>query len=256
MPTALIVEDEPEANRLLAMLVELRGFRTNSVFTGSDALASVERHAPDIVFLDLMLPDVNGYEVCKALKSRKATTLIPVVMVTARVAVENRILSYRVGADQYVPKPYTPDQIFRAIEDAGDWARQVECRGVAGEVPFRSRDDGESLRKLAQLRSLLLARTPLDEEATRRLHDACSQLWAAADAWGRKHATADVAALDFSAREDRVELNLRDLSGWFRDDPRSPAERWPEAVARGGFDQIIQDRPGDAVQFVVRFPKP
>src|SRR3954454_17984312 len=90
MPTALIVEDVPEANKLLSMLVQLRGYRTDSAFTGSEALEKIGHSPPDIVFLDLMLPDINGYEVCKSLKSLKATSPIPVVMVTARVAAENR----------------------------------------------------------------------------------------------------------------------------------------------------------------------
>src|SRR6478672_3266223 len=118
MPTALIVEDEPEANHLLSMLVQLRGYRTESAFTGGEALEKVDRQPPDIVFLDLMLPDINGYEVCKTLKTQKATSLIPIVMVTARIAAENRLQSFRVGADDYIPKPYTPDQIFRAMADA------------------------------------------------------------------------------------------------------------------------------------------
>src|SRR5205807_2528884 len=114
MPTALIVEDEPEANKLLSMLVRLRGYRTESAFTGGEALEKVDQARPDIVLLDLMLPDINGYEVCRALKARRQTHPIPVVMVTARVAAENRVESYRVGANDFVPKPYTPDQIFTA----------------------------------------------------------------------------------------------------------------------------------------------
>ncbi len=67
MPKALIVEDEPEANELLAMLVQLRGYQTDSAFTGGEALIKAEQARPDIVFLDLMLPDLNGYDVCRAL---------------------------------------------------------------------------------------------------------------------------------------------------------------------------------------------
>src|SRR5689334_22299746 len=109
MPTALIVEDEPEANRLLSLLVQLRGYSTESAFTGGQALELAGSRRPDIVFLDLMLPDINGYDVCRALKARRETHPIPVVMVTARVADENRLQSFRVGAHDYVPKPYTPD---------------------------------------------------------------------------------------------------------------------------------------------------
>ena len=68
MPTALIVEDEPEANKLLAMLLQLRGYRTESAFSGAEALEKIRDHAPDVVFLDLMLPDMDGYEVCRSLK--------------------------------------------------------------------------------------------------------------------------------------------------------------------------------------------
>ena len=71
MPTALIVEDEPEANHLLAMLVQLRGYRTDSAYTGGEALEKVRQQPPDIVFLDLMLPDINGYEVCKSIKASR-----------------------------------------------------------------------------------------------------------------------------------------------------------------------------------------
>jgi CheY-like chemotaxis protein len=116
MPTVLIVEDEPEANRLLSMLVQLRGYTTRSAFTGSEAIADVEGvDPPDVVFLDLMLPDTNGFEVCRQIKARPESCTIPVVMVTARLAEENRAKSALVGADGFIPKPYTPNQIFDAL---------------------------------------------------------------------------------------------------------------------------------------------
>lgn len=253
MPTALIVEDEPAANTLLAMLVQLRGYRTVSAFTGGEALDTVDRDPPDIVFLDLMLPDLNGYEVCKALKSRKATTLIPVVMVTARVAVENRIQSYCVGADYYVPKPYTPDQIFQAMADADDWRRRVDRQGTEGAITFTTRDEGESLRQLAQFRSLVLARTPIELDAACRLNDGLRGLWNQADAWGQSHDAAEVATLTFHAFPDRLVLTLRDHAGWFRDDPRPPSERWSLEMARAGFDEVRVDCGAGSVTFVVRF---
>src|SRR3954453_5250550 len=107
MPTALIVEDEPEANLLLAMLVQLRGYQTESAFTGGEALEKARRRCPDVVFLDLMLPDINGYDVCRPLRAERTTGAIPVVMVTARLAAENRVQGFRVGATEYIPKPYT-----------------------------------------------------------------------------------------------------------------------------------------------------
>ena len=121
MPTALIVEDEPEANKLLGMLLRLRGYQTESAFTGKGALQLIEKCQPDIIFLDLMLPDLNGYEVCKILKFSKGTSLIPLLIITARIAAENRIESFCLGADDYIAKPYTPDQIFQALEQSMRW---------------------------------------------------------------------------------------------------------------------------------------
>ena len=118
MPTALIVEDEPEANKLLSMLVQLRGYSTRSAFTGREALLLLNGECPDVVFLDLMLPDMNGFDVCRAIKSSPATRMVPVVMVTARLAEENRAKSAHVGADDFIPKPYTPSQIFQALAAA------------------------------------------------------------------------------------------------------------------------------------------
>lgn len=131
MPTALIVEDEPDANKLLSLLVQLRGYRTESAFTGGEAMEKVGQARPDIIFLDLMLPDANGYDICKALKSHRQTNPIPVVVVTARVAAESRAQSYRVGATEHVPKPYTPDQIFAAMASADSWRHALDQNGSA-----------------------------------------------------------------------------------------------------------------------------
>ena len=85
MPTALIVEDEPAANDLLSALVQLRGYRTDSAFTGTEALEKIGRRTPDVVFLDLMLPDIHGLEVCQSLKADESSRKATVVVVTARI---------------------------------------------------------------------------------------------------------------------------------------------------------------------------
>ncbi len=146
MPTALIVEDEREANKLLAMLVQLRGYQTESAFDGAEGLASARNHTPDVVFLDLMLPDLDGYDVCRSLRSSGSTRQIPVIIVTARMAAENRIASFGAGADDYVPKPYTPDQIYAALEYAENWKQQIAAPGSKG-TPFWT--DGTAARPCA-----------------------------------------------------------------------------------------------------------
>ena len=229
MPTALIVEDEPEANRLLAMLVQLRGYRTESAFTGSEAIEKAERHRPDVVLLDLMLPDITGFDVCRALKARRETNPIPVVMVTARVAADNRLKSFRVGASDYVPKPYTPDQIFRALIAADSWKRDLREQAGRGEIPLGPLAEADTLSQSSRLLSLLLARTAWDESEVRRLGIALLELARDASEWGTRHGVDLVATASYQQHSDRVALIVRDEAGWFS----------PDAPARDRLDLLI-----------------
>ena len=169
MPTALIVEDEPEANKLLGMLLRLRGYRIESAFTGKEALQLVAKGQPDMIFLDLMLPDLNGYEICKILKSSRSTSLIPLAIITARIADENRIESFCIGADDYIAKPYTPDRIFQAVEQASLWSALSRSAQIQESVCFDHKDDGEILRRMGQFRSLVFGRTTLGLEAVAQI---------------------------------------------------------------------------------------
>lgn len=204
-----------------------------------------------------MLPDINGFQVCEAVKSRKDTTLIPVVMVTARVASENRAESYARGADHYVAKPYTPDQIFEALDDTKRWRNRVlEHDWVAeGEILFVTNDEDKTQRKLGRLRSVLFARTPLDIDSMKGLEEALRTLVSDAEAWGRRHHVSPIASLIYDVEPDSLFLTLQDLSGWIRDDPRPPSERWPEAVLPSRLDVVEDRRDQGIVTLVKRFKK-
>jgi CheY-like chemotaxis protein len=240
MPTALIVEDEPEANKLLALLVQLRGYAAVSAFTGGEALEAINRGLPpDIVFLDLMLPDINGYEVCRRLRSRKATSLVPVVMVTARIAAENRQQSFGVGADDYIAKPYTPDQIFQALQDADAWREKLGRNGFddEGSIVFGPRSD-DALRRVARLRNLLVARTSLDVEGVDRIGAALQALRASAERWGRQLGVDPVAVLEYRILPDRLVFTIDDRSEWVTRTRDNPAESWPAAVSEAPFTAV------------------
>jgi DNA-binding response OmpR family regulator len=237
MPIALIVEDEPAANQLLAMLVQLRGYKTDSAFTGDEAIQKAEVQKPDLVFLDLMLPDMNGFEVCKTFKCRRSTSGIPIVMVTARLAAENRVEGFLAGAIEYVPKPYTPDQIFKAMSRADSWRSRFDARADSGEIPIDASDNVASLQHASDLRSLLLARTRLGEEQVHPLGSSLTELIQRGVKWGQVHQKDRVATLGFELEAERIAITLRDESGWFRhDDPLSDGVS--EILARGGFRHV------------------
>ena len=253
MPTALIVEDEPEANKLLSMLVQLQGYATESAFTGCEALEKVRNRPPDVVFLDLMLPDLDGYEVCRALKSSGTTSQVPIVIVTARVAAENRIESFHAGADDYVAKPYTPDQIFAALVQSDLRARESTLSLIEGEVVLDGRDDGETLRQLARLRALLLVQSGLRPEAIESISAAIKAIWLSVDGWARRSGLDRVATLAYALSLDNLVLTVHDEAGWLAHVAYLAAGPESTVLTDAQFDQIENDHEAHCLRLVKRF---
>lgn len=112
----LIVEDEIDILNLLQFNFQSQGFMTYTAQDGKDALDLAEKHPPDLVLLDLMLPGMDGLEVCKALKSSPETKDVPVIMLTARGEEKDRISGFELGADDYVVKPFSPRELVLRVQ--------------------------------------------------------------------------------------------------------------------------------------------
>ncbi|MDG3003454.1 response regulator transcription factor [Paludisphaera mucosa] len=240
MPTALIVEDEPEANKLLGMLIKLRGYRSASAFNGREAQEQLGRHQPDVLFLDLMLPDLSGYDVCRAVKAAKATCLIPLIIVSARIAQRNRIDSYLAGADEFVAKPYTPDQIFEALKYAEALREQADRERIEGTARLADPDDEASVREVARLRSLILGRTPLDQEEAGRVNALIAQAEDRIVAWSDAHPGGAPGTLHYELSADRLVLTFREPIAWFEELQRTPDDPLFAGLER--FQEVSLDR--------------
>ena len=107
MPSILLVDDERDLLSLLDFNLRAAGFETLLATSGEQALSHLRRRIPDIVLLDLMLPDVPGTEVCRQLKSDPRTRHVPVVMLTAKGEEVDRVVGFELGADDYVTKPFS-----------------------------------------------------------------------------------------------------------------------------------------------------
>ncbi|GIW40711.1 MAG: DNA-binding response regulator [Candidatus Binatia bacterium] len=114
-PLVLVVEDEPDIADLLRFHLEREGFRTLVAPGASRALEEVERRPPDVVLLDLMLPDLSGLEVCRVLRSRPATFRVPILILTAKSDETDRVLGLELGADDYVTKPFSPREVIARV---------------------------------------------------------------------------------------------------------------------------------------------
>ena len=170
------------------------------------------------------------------------------MIVTARLTAENRIESFEAGADDYVPKPYTPDQIFEALEQSEAWKDQLDAPRLDGEVPLDARDDGESLRHLAHLRRLLQVRCGMEPDGIDRISSAIKALWSSVDAWSRQRRQERVATLAYSLTPESLTLTIRDEAGWLAATPAAATN----ALTAGHFDEVIRDEAGRSLTLVKR----
>ena len=111
----LVVEDEEDIQELLRFNLEKEGFQVTTVGTGEDGIAQVRDKTPDLVVLDLMLPGLNGLDVCRLLKGSAESKSVPVVMVTAKGEEADIVAGLELGADDYLVKPFSPEVLIARI---------------------------------------------------------------------------------------------------------------------------------------------
>ena len=116
MPTRiLIVEDDPDIAELVARYLDKAGFTTERAASGREALQMIAARPPELLVLDLMLPQVDGLEVCRLVRANEATAAIPIIMLTARTEESERIVGLELGADDYLAKPFSPNELVARV---------------------------------------------------------------------------------------------------------------------------------------------
>jgi two-component system, OmpR family, response regulator len=157
MRRVLIVDDDKPLCELLAMYLRDDGFSVATAGTGTEALAAVDKEAPTLVLLDLLLPDMAGEEVCRRLRERRAHT--PVVLVSCKTEAEERIAGLELGADDYITKPFSPREVVARVKAV----LRRDHGGPGGETPVLR--VGE-LEICEQTREVRVDGTPLRLTAT------------------------------------------------------------------------------------------
>ncbi len=112
----LIVEDERDILQLVKLYLEKEGFRTITAATGAEGLKSAKWDKPDLIVLDLMLPEIDGLEVCKRLRSAPETAMLPIIMLTAKAEESDTVIGLELGADDYVTKPFSPKALVARVK--------------------------------------------------------------------------------------------------------------------------------------------
>jgi two-component system alkaline phosphatase synthesis response regulator PhoP len=142
MGKILIVEDEANIRQLVRYNLEKAGFQVMEAVDGAQGLQSAQREKPDLVLLDLMLPELDGLEVCRSLKGNPTTAALPIIMLTAKAEEVDKIIGLELGADDYMTKPFSPRNSPPASRPCCGAARRkppcpASCRWVGYGSIFR-----------------------------------------------------------------------------------------------------------------------
>jgi len=124
----LLVEDEQDVAELIRYNLTKEGYDVVMTANGADALRLARERQPDVVLLDIMVPQLNGWEVCRRLKKDPELSTIPVIMVTGRVEEGDKVLGFEVGADDYVTKPFSPRELIARIRAVVRRGRQADAK--------------------------------------------------------------------------------------------------------------------------------
>ena len=116
MERVLIVDDDPDIQRLVSYNLGQAGFQVTTASSGRLALETVQTHPPDLIILDIMMPDIDGMEVCRTLRQRETSRRIPIIMLTARGEEIDRVVGFELGADDYVMKPFSPRELVLRVK--------------------------------------------------------------------------------------------------------------------------------------------
>lgn len=112
----LVVDDDPDLTNLVRSILEAEDYMVYSAESGEEALGEVPKLRPDLIILDIILPGIDGYNICKILKTDDHTSPIPIIILSIRSSVEDRIMGLNIGADDYITKPFDPGELAARVE--------------------------------------------------------------------------------------------------------------------------------------------
>jgi DNA-binding response OmpR family regulator len=203
----LVVEDDHDIAHLLSHSLGRAGFAVDLLHTGAEVQATVKRTSPDLVLLDLMLPGLDGLEVCRALRSDPRTAPIPIIMLTARAEESDRIVGLELGADDYITKPFSPNEVVARVRALLRRAQRGTASGLLRYGPLvldverhSVTADGEDVRLTAK--EFLLLQYLLEHQGRVLSRDLLLS-----DVWGYQY-TGGTRTVDVHVRRLREKLPL------------------------------------------------
>jgi pilus assembly protein CpaE len=134
--TILIIDDDIDTLKLVGIMLERKGFRILASTTGNKGLQLAKTEIPDLILLDIMIPDMNGYDIARSIRSAPETETIPIIMFTARSQVDDKVEGLEAGADAYITKPARPRELFAQVNSI---LKRAPQRVTAGTTPIKEK---------------------------------------------------------------------------------------------------------------------
>ena len=211
----LIVEDEKDVVKLLQMILEEKGYKVFDVSCGEKVTDFLNNHPIDIILLDVILSGMNGYDVCRRLKTKRQTNMIPIIMLTAKAFREDMIRGLSVGADKYITKPFEHDTLCREIENQILKKKYSQKKGVSGEVVFYVQSDLKYLEEFNEMTCVLFEHTSASEKDIENIRHVLSVIGKNAVEWESKNKKNLPIRIRYTVDKEKIIINIYDQGTGF-----------------------------------------
>ena len=207
----LIVDDDRDLCNMLVKYLDIKGYDTDVAYSGEEALNLIPSNSYDLIILDIMMPGIDGYEVCRRLKIHRDYNRIPILMLSAKSTEQDRIVGLKTGADAYINKPFEIGALYRAITDTMEKSRRAqEEEGVRQEISFEFESSFSYLEQVNDLIGQLFRRTELAADEIWELKLALHELGINAIEHGNKMNPDKQVRISCHIFEDRLEFDIED----------------------------------------------
>src|SRR5271163_3395490 len=173
----LVIDDDAELNAIFGEYLRNAGFGYHQALTAEEGQLMARNLHPDVIILDVMLPDKNGYDVCKAIKSSRATCDIPIIFLTCMCEGTHMKRALTAGAFSHISKPYSPEQAVAKVQEAAEWHKTLAQLPAAGKFRITDENTKEASHAFNEMLAELVSRTAIDDASLQQIRKAFLQLF-------------------------------------------------------------------------------